>query len=611
MKKLLLLTVIGAFMLVASTCWAEIPHLINYQGMLTDNAGNPITEPRNLTFTIYDAPTSGTALWTETHTAVPVENGLFNVILGGATTPIPDSVFDSPERYLGIKVETDPELVPRIQLTSVGYAYRALTADSATVAVSAPTGGGWTDDGTIVRLENGSDSVGIGITSPVAKLDVNGDINTSSLYRIGGDTVLSVPGYNTLVGVEAGANNTNDAGTFMGYRAGYNNSGFVCTFVGYGAGFSNQGYSNTFMGVEAGASNTTGHDNTFSGYHSGKANTTGYVNTFLGSTAGYSNTTGWGNTFTGDFSGGSNTTGYHNTYLGYNAGSSTDTGKGNTFVGAYAGDLNTDGNENTYLGASAGHDNVSGSRNVFIGYQAGFYETGTHKLIIANSPSSPPLIYGDFLTGRLGLGTTSPSGKLDVVGNYIRVAASTDPGAKEIKLRTDGAAVDVDVNNADLFIKSNDGNTILQAFGGNVGIGTNPPTQKLDVNGTARLRGISDGTIEMTGVVVDANGVLYKEISPSSIRYKKNIREIEIDPENILKLQTVRFEWKESGKEDVGLIAEEVEKAVPDLVIYNDQGRPNGVRYDKLALYLLETVKELKSENDALRSRIEVLESRE
>jgi hypothetical protein len=137
MKKLLLLTVIGALMITVSPCRADIPHLINYQGMLTDDAGNPINEPRDLTFTIYDAHTNGTALWTETHTAVSIEGGLFNVILGGATTPIPASVFDAPERYLGIKVGTDPELVPRIQLTSVGYAYRTEMADYAMFADSA------------------------------------------------------------------------------------------------------------------------------------------------------------------------------------------------------------------------------------------------------------------------------------------------------------------------------------------------------------------------------------------------------------------------------------------------------------------------------------------
>jgi hypothetical protein len=48
----------------------------------------------------------------------------------------------------------------------VGYAYRASIADSATVAVSAPSGGGWTDDGTNVRLTTSTDKVGIGTTTP-------------------------------------------------------------------------------------------------------------------------------------------------------------------------------------------------------------------------------------------------------------------------------------------------------------------------------------------------------------------------------------------------------------------------------------------------------------
>ena len=162
MRKLLLLLVVGALMMVASPCRADIPRLINYQGMLTDNAGNPLSGPRDLTFTIYNAPASGTAFWTEAHTAVPIDNGLFNVVLG-KTNPVPDSVFNAPERFLGIKVGTDPELAPRIELTSVGYAYRALAADSH---------GGWVDDGAVVRLQTLTDKVGIGTSTPGAQLEV-------------------------------------------------------------------------------------------------------------------------------------------------------------------------------------------------------------------------------------------------------------------------------------------------------------------------------------------------------------------------------------------------------------------------------------------------------
>jgi len=169
MRKLLLSTVVGALIMAASLCWADIPRLISYQGMLTDNTGTPINEPRDLTFTIYDALTNGTALWTETHTAVPIEGGLFNVILGGATTPIPDFVFDSVERFLGIKVGTDPELAPRIQLTSVGYAYRAK------VATTSETDGDWVISGDDMYSAV-SGNVGIGITNPFCRLHVKGSI---------------------------------------------------------------------------------------------------------------------------------------------------------------------------------------------------------------------------------------------------------------------------------------------------------------------------------------------------------------------------------------------------------------------------------------------------
>lgn len=101
-----------------------IHHRINYQGMLTDDAGIPLNGTYDLTFAIYSVSSGGSALWDETHSDVFVEGGLFNVILG-STEAIPSSVFEAAERYLGIKVGTDAELEPRIRLTSVGYAYLA------------------------------------------------------------------------------------------------------------------------------------------------------------------------------------------------------------------------------------------------------------------------------------------------------------------------------------------------------------------------------------------------------------------------------------------------------------------------------------------------------
>jgi hypothetical protein len=127
--------------------------------------------------------------------------------------------------------------------------------------------------------------VGIGTTSPAAKLDVSGDIS-ASVYKIGGSTVLSVPGTsNTFVGLGAGNSNTESAANiFLGCGAGY---------------FNTTGSGNTFSGNWAGYFNTTGSFNTFSGIHAGFENTKGYKNTCLGAEAGYSNTEGSGNVFIG------------------------------------------------------------------------------------------------------------------------------------------------------------------------------------------------------------------------------------------------------------------------------------------------------------------------
>jgi hypothetical protein len=119
------------------------------------------------------------------------------------------------------------------------------------------------------------------------------------------------------------------------------------------------------------------------------------------------------------------------------------------------------------------------------------------------------------------------------------------------------------------------------------------------------LRGIGNGT--GTYVVADANGKLWKQ--SSSIRYKTNIETLDTGEDAVLKLRPVRFEYKESGQKDIGLIAEEVEKISPDLVIYDGQGRPDAVKYDKVALYLLSVVKNQQKESEDTKNRLAAMES--
>jgi hypothetical protein len=181
MKKLILLFAALLMVLSLSAYADNFPKLINYQGMLTrSDEKTPVTDDQyNLTFKIYGSFSGNDSLWTEHHLTVQVTNGLFNVILG-SVTPL-DLPFDAPY-WLGIKVGDDPELSPRIQFTSVGYAFRAQKADTANVAVAAGSSGGWVDDGAVVRLETGTDWVGIGTTSPMDKLHIeDGSLRLGSI----------------------------------------------------------------------------------------------------------------------------------------------------------------------------------------------------------------------------------------------------------------------------------------------------------------------------------------------------------------------------------------------------------------------------------------------
>jgi hypothetical protein len=134
--KLVIASVLG-LMLIAAMATAEVPELVNYQGRLTDGTGNPLDTTISITFTIYDDSTGSGSVWTETHNSVIVLDGLFNVVLGSvATGGIPDTVFNEPDRFMGIQVGGDPELSPRTRMVSVGYAMQANKADTATFAIS-------------------------------------------------------------------------------------------------------------------------------------------------------------------------------------------------------------------------------------------------------------------------------------------------------------------------------------------------------------------------------------------------------------------------------------------------------------------------------------------
>jgi hypothetical protein len=126
-----ILLVLLCVLLFTGIAAAEVPRLMNYQGVLTDTDGIPTSGNHDLTFRIYGGKgNSATVLWEESHTAVEIREGVFSVILGSVAA-MPDGLFASGEIWLGVRVDSDPEIAPRTRITPVPWALRAGVADVA------------------------------------------------------------------------------------------------------------------------------------------------------------------------------------------------------------------------------------------------------------------------------------------------------------------------------------------------------------------------------------------------------------------------------------------------------------------------------------------------
>jgi hypothetical protein len=186
----------------------------------------------------------------------------------------------------------------------------------------------------------------------------------------------------------------------------------------------------------------------------------------------------------------------------------------------------------------------------------------------------------------------------EAVGDYSFAAG------RQALANHDGTFVWADSNGAD-FTSTSDYQFLIRASGG-VGIGTASPSEKLDVDGTARLRGIS-AQVGSTYVHVDSNGKLWKIVS--SKKYKSNIKDLEDDPYKVLQLRPVKYQSKTTGQQDVGLISEEVHEVLTDLVIYDNEGNPDAVKYDRISLFLLGIVKSQQKRIESLEQRLGALEN--
>lgn len=88
----------------------------------------------------------------------------------------------------------------------------------------------------------------------------------------------------------------------------------------------------------------------------------------------------------------------------------------------------------------------------------------------------------------------------------------------------------------------------------------------------------------------------------SSIRYKENIEDLKYSLDKVLQMRGVSYTKKDTGIKEIGLIAEELNEVVPELVIKNEEGQPDSVSYARIVSYLIEAIKELKKEIEDIKS---------
>jgi len=285
----------------------------------------------------------------------------------------------------------------------------------------------------IQSLLNASGSIGVELRSGGNNLS-NTAIGVNSLYS-------NTTGYsNTAIGTASlYSNTTGTYNTAIGINSlRSNTTGTYNTAIGLQPLYSNTtGYSNIAIGYQPLYSNTTGYSNIAIGLQPLYSNTTGYFNTAIGVNSLYFNTTGYSNIAIGYASLYCNTTGNSNTGIGITSLYSNTTGYSNTAIGTGSLRNNTTGNYNTAIGYQAGYNLTSGNQNLIIGYNINFPNaTGSYQLVIGNA------IFGTNIdgtgttisSGNIGLFTNSPTAKLDINANTIRlrtartVTNSTDIG---------------------------------------------------------------------------------------------------------------------------------------------------------------------------------------
>jgi Chaperone of endosialidase len=266
------------------------------------------------------------------------------------------------------------------------------------------------------------------------------------------------------------------------------------------------------------------------------------------------------------------------------------------------------------------------------GIHVGYNTRGDFGALNSNTDG---VFHWDTLTwkdGRVGVGTSAPTQRFHVKEK----ATSVHPNIRVEDSKGDGIHVGYNTTGNFGALNSNTGGAFhwdtLTWKDGRVGIGGTPTATnymdgtklrpRLDVHGQVRITDIpvwnGPSAYDLTWAKGYSNGVAYSPNKAlisregSSRRYKRDIRTADEDFAKILKVEVKSFQMQPGfGPPDtrnLGYIAEDLDKAgLRNLVVYDEEGRPDGIRYKQVALYVNEVVKSQQKMIEGLQKKLAAL----
>jgi hypothetical protein len=559
---------------------------------------------------------------------------------------------------------------------------------------------------------NSSGNVGIGTTAPGAKLQiVGGSTDTVGQIRVGGTDATYVSGIDFYTSTTArgfvgwrGINSGSPYNSYGMYLVNYDNSPII-----FGTSTGNEKMritdgGNVGIGTSSPTSKLTVNDTGDIAYLT--INTTATTNrrTRLqftkGSNAGMELGTDYGMNDSSDFYFYNRVTSATYMVIGTNSYFTGNLGIGTT---APINLLHVNGTGNS-SGILARFSSTSTSGSITIAHSGNGGSIGYANIGAGDASNTFYITTGAGTIGsgivmnnggNVGIGTTTPSQKLEVAGiirgEALNPYGSTDPASTSPYLYSPSLAA--------LGIGMNGSEKIRINSSGNVGIGTTSPSFKLHVSGQTYMNNGTSNALYIETTVADGNtrdGIylfeddgqasgrqaiswyngnqsyykarIWTEVGSSYAatqfgidvannartvatrlyinngdtyhsgdviayasdeRLKENITPITNALDKIQKISGVHYDWKDkvkdlgfepTNKHDVGVIAQSVQSVLPEAVKpapfdYIGGSSKSGenyltVQYEKIVPLLIESIKELKSQNDTLQSRIEQLENK-